>query len=185
MFGPQVTNIFFIEPNTELQGSLRENIEKAKMQNISVIIRKAVSPRFSLGPEITDNSHSACGVEDTLTLESFGLAVETVDTIITNRVLCSVPQINEVCKSLYRLLKPGGQWHVHEHVQADPKWPTARFLQSFYQPMWNFFMDGCNLTRDTEAELRGAGPWTTVDLKRRRREEGWEMLGHIVGTLVK
>lgn len=96
-----------------------------------------------------------------------------------------MPSQAQVCKSLYSLLKPGGQWLVYEHVVADPQYKLSRILQNMYQMVWPILMGGCNVNRDTTRSLREAGAWETFELGKGKGEVGWEMLGHIVGRLVK
>lgn len=90
-----------------------------------------------------------------------------------------------MCRSLYSLLKPGGQWLVYEHVIADEQYTLSRVLQHIYNLAWPHLMGNCNVTRDTGKSLRNAGEWEKVDFGRGKDEVGWEMLGHIVGRLVK
>ncbi len=60
-----------------------------------------------------------CGVEDLEKLREYGIAPETIDTVISVQVLCSVPKPAALVKDLYRLLKPGGQMFVFEHVKSE------------------------------------------------------------------
>jgi predicted methyltransferase len=53
-----------------------------------------------------------------------------VDTITTVHVLCSAQRPRETIAELYRVLKPGGQWLVYEHVR--PGYGVARWWQGGY-----------------------------------------------------
>ncbi|KAL4817082.1 S-adenosyl-L-methionine-dependent methyltransferase [Aspergillus spinulosporus] len=99
------------------------------------------------------------------------------DSIITVRVLCSVPDPESTISYLYSLLKPGGKLLVVEHV-VNP-WTTpkgsilARMMQGFYHLFgWRWVMGDCCLNRDTERMLRkapervGDEGWESVDLER-------------------
>jgi hypothetical protein len=86
---------------------------------------------------------------------------------------------------LYSLLKPGGQWLVYEHVVARPEYQLSRLLQNIYEIIWPIFLGGCNINRDTAKSLNEAGSWSKVELGRAEDEVGWEILGHVVGRLVK
>lgn len=113
------------------------------------------------------------------------------DTIITVRVLCSVPEIERSVAELYTLLKPGGRMLVVEHV-VNP-WRTAkgslaaRVMQGVYHFLgWRWVMGDCCLNRDTEGVLRGVagedGGWESVDVER------WferTCMVYIAGTFVK
>ena len=59
-----------------------------------------------------------CGIEDIDTLRKYGIEPEIADTVMVVQVLCCVPRPAEVAKGLYRLLKPGGQMIVYEHVKS-------------------------------------------------------------------
>lgn len=74
--------------------------------------------------------------------------------------------------------------HV-EHVLADPKFPPARWTQGIFEIVWPTLMGGCNINRDSRSYVSQAGPWRMVELGRGLNEFGWEMLGHVVGRLVK
>lgn len=80
-----------------------------------------------------------CGAEDLEKLSEYGIVAGNVDTIISTQVLCSVPEPAALVKDLYRLLKPGGQMIVYEHVKSEDylshlvqrtyfpaQWPRAR-----------------------------------------------------------
>lgn len=138
-----------------------------------------------MSPLLFVSSYPACGIEDTATLLTYGLSPCTVDSVVTVNVLCCVTSQESACECLYSLLKPGGQWLVYEHVVAEPKYNISRLLQNVYNIVWPFFFGRCNIKRDTAEALKRAGTWDLVDLGRRNGEEGWEMLGHIVGKLVK
>jgi hypothetical protein len=43
----------------------------------------------------------------------------------------------------------------------------------------------CHLCRDTVKALRGLGKWEEIDLAPPQGESPYEMIPHIVGTLVK
>ncbi|KAM5360901.1 hypothetical protein ACJA88_014667 [Fusarium oxysporum] len=161
----KITKLYLIEPNVGMHAELEANLRKDGLSDITTII--------------------SCGVQDTMTLSSHGLSPCTADSVVTVNVLCCVPSQESACKSLYSLLKPGGQWLVYEHVAAEPKYLIPRLLQHAYNIIWPFFLGGCNIKRDTAEALKRAGTWETVDLGRKNGEGGWEMLGHIVGKLVK
>ncbi|KAK5006155.1 hypothetical protein LTR28_006839, partial [Elasticomyces elasticus] len=90
-----VSKIYGVEPNAGHHAALRANVNRAGLDGLYEII--------------------GAGVED---LESFGIAKESVDTVVTVQVLCSVPGPRSVITSLYPYLKPGGKWIVYEHVKT-------------------------------------------------------------------
>ena len=60
-----------------------------------------------------------CGVEDLEKLREYGIVSGSIDTVISVQVLCSVPKPAALIKDLYRMLKPGGQMIVYEHVKSE------------------------------------------------------------------
>ena len=58
------------------------------------------------------------GVEDVEGLRKYGVDRETFDTVLIIQVFCCVPSPKETVAALYRLLKPGGQMIVYEHVKS-------------------------------------------------------------------
>ncbi|KAL2835521.1 S-adenosyl-L-methionine-dependent methyltransferase [Aspergillus pseudoustus] len=113
------------------------------------------------------------------------------DTIITVRVLCSVPEFERTTAELYSLLKPGGKMLVVEHV-VNP-WTTpkgsvlARVMQGIYHAFgWRWVMGDCCLNRDTERVLRRVaekdGGWESFDMD---RWFGATCMPYISGVLVK
>ncbi|KAL3495931.1 S-adenosyl-L-methionine-dependent methyltransferase [Aspergillus germanicus] len=113
------------------------------------------------------------------------------DTIITVRVLCSVPEFERTTAELYSLLKPGGKMLVVEHV-VNP-WMTpkgsvlARVLQGVYHAFgWRWVMGDCCMNRDTEGVLRKVaekdGGWESFEMD---RWFGTTCLPYITGVLVK
>ena len=95
----KIDRIYGVEPNAELHDALRSNIKKHGLSDIYTIV--------------------PCVIEDLDKLKEFGLEPKTVDTVTSMQVLCSVPKSEAVVKDLYRLLKPGGQMIVYEHIKSE------------------------------------------------------------------
>ncbi|KAL2812587.1 S-adenosyl-L-methionine-dependent methyltransferase [Aspergillus granulosus] len=113
------------------------------------------------------------------------------DTIITVRVLCSVPDFERTAAELYALLKPGGKMLVVEHV-VNP-WMTpkgsilARAMQVVYHAFgWRWVMGDCCMNRDTEGVLRRVAEkdagWESFEME---RWFGTTCLPYVAGVLVK
>ena len=94
----KVTKIYGLEPCEGLHTQLRENVKKAGLSDIYTIV--------------------PCGIEDAETLRRYGVDKEAVDTVLSIQVLCCVRDPKETVAALYRLLKPGGQMIVYEHVKS-------------------------------------------------------------------
>ncbi|KAL3461560.1 S-adenosyl-L-methionine-dependent methyltransferase [Aspergillus heterothallicus] len=117
--------------------------------------------------------------------------VGVFDTIITVRVLCSVPEFEKTAAELYALLKPGGKMLVVEHV-VNP-WMTAkgsivaRFMQGLYHLFgWRWVMGDCCMNRDTEGVLKKVagkdGGWGSFEME---RWFGTTCLPYVAGVLIK
>jgi hypothetical protein len=73
--------------------------------------------------------------------------------VLLPQVLCSIPQPQAVLSELLRVLKPGGQLLLIEHVMA-PQLGFLQFQQRLLDPLQRLLADNCHLTRDTAAALR-------------------------------
>lgn len=101
-----ISKLLLLEPNRGFHATLRQRVQK-----------------LGLGDrcEILDG-----GVED---LERIGVRKETMDTIATIHVLCSVRSPQRSTKELFQYLKPGGRWLVYEHVEIKNKSKVAAAVQ--------------------------------------------------------
>ncbi|KAJ8260362.1 hypothetical protein GJAV_G00181250 [Gymnothorax javanicus] len=108
---------------------------------------------------------------------------DTVDVVVSTLVLCSVNDIKRVLEEVHRILRPGGALYFLEHVVSDPN-SWAYFFQHVLQPLWYYFGDGCELTRETWKHLEAA---RFSDLKLRHIEAPllFFVRPHIVGYAVK
>jgi SAM-dependent methyltransferase len=78
------------------------------------------------------------------------------DAVVLAMVLCSVPSMETVLREAHRVLKPGGQLRLIEHVQSDK--PVASTLMDAFNPLWRAVNGvGCNMNRRPEPAIRAAG----------------------------
>jgi len=68
------------------------------------------------------------------------------------QVMCSVPQPQLVLSELLRVLKPGGQLLLIEHV-ISPQLDLLQLQQRLLNPLQRLLADNCHLTRNTAALL--------------------------------
>jgi ubiquinone/menaquinone biosynthesis C-methylase UbiE len=77
------------------------------------------------------------------------------DFVIDTLVLCSVSDPRKALSEIKRVLKPGGELRLYEHVRY--KNPIGALSQDLISPAWQWFGAGCHPNRNTERYLRDAG----------------------------
>jgi ubiquinone/menaquinone biosynthesis C-methylase UbiE len=122
-----------IEPNSFMHSYLQAEAEK---QSLNIDLRTGTAEKIN----VEDNS---------------------VDTVISTLVLCSVPNLTATLQEILRVLKPGGRFLFIEHVAASPgTW--LRTVQNTVRPVWQVIGDGCQTNRETWKALENAG-FSNVD----------------------
>lgn len=79
----------------------------------------------------------------------------TFDTVVSTFCLCSVKDLKQVCQEIYRVLKPGGVFLFLEHGSAGSAF--FKKMQHLFNPLYNKFAYGCNITRTYQDEIRNSG----------------------------
>ncbi|KAL8720096.1 MAG: hypothetical protein Q9181_007962, partial [Wetmoreana brouardii] len=95
----KVTKIYGVEPTLGLHPALRENIKKNGLSDIYTIVPYSV--------------------EDIQGLKEYGVDQEAFDCVLSVQVFCSIPNPKATASALWRLLKPGGEMIVYEHVRSS------------------------------------------------------------------
>jgi SAM-dependent methyltransferase len=90
-----------------------------------------------------------------LSTEGMVVEDESVDTVLSTLVLCSVPDARAVVRDIHRILRPGGRFVFVEHVAA-PRGSGLRRLQGLLRPIWSYFADGCCPNRELAEAIRSA-----------------------------
>src|SRR5881409_4109155 len=77
------------------------------------------------------------------------------DTVVSGLVFCSVPDPARGLAEIRRVLAPGGELRMLEHVRSPVPW-RARW-EDRIQPLWTRVSGGCHPNRDTEAAVEASG----------------------------
>ena len=80
----------------------------------------------------------------------------SMDTVVSTLVLCSVSDPEGVLREIVRVLKPGGRFLFVEHVAAPPG-TFLRRVQTMIRPLWKIIGDGCHPDRDSGPAIEKAG----------------------------
>lgn len=78
--------------------------------------------------------------------ESLPYPDDSLDVVVAAMVLCTVDDLDQTFAEIERVLEPGGELRLFEHV-ADEGW-RAR-LQAAIDPLWQRAAAGCHLQRAT------------------------------------
>jgi ubiquinone/menaquinone biosynthesis C-methylase UbiE len=164
-----LVNDFFLGPAKELR---RELLSEAKgvtleigfgsgsnaelyTKNVSrVIALEPSEPMWSRGQKRAEK----CGLPvERLDgfAENISLDDESVDTVVSTFVLCSVHSPKEVLDEIRRVLRPGGKLLLIEHIEH----PNARIarLQQLVTPAWRKCLAGCHPGRPLDKAVTAAG----------------------------
>jgi ubiquinone/menaquinone biosynthesis C-methylase UbiE len=126
LYGSQV-EVFGIEPEPNM---LRQALDRATRAPVRVRLLRASA-------------------------EELPFRAGAFDTVIASLVFCTIPDAAKAAGEVRRVLAPGGQLLIYEHVRS-PRPRGARW-QDRFTPVWRFCGGGCNPNRDTVATLRDAG----------------------------
>jgi ubiquinone/menaquinone biosynthesis C-methylase UbiE len=80
---------------------------------------------------------------------------DSVDTVVSTLVLCTVPDPAATLGELRRVLRPQGRLLFLEHVRSQD--PGLARWQDCLAPFWVRFGHGCHCNRDTLANIGAAG----------------------------
>lgn len=120
-------------------------------------------------------SNTPAGTLDT-SAEALPLEEESVDTVVSTLVLCTVDFQDRALSEIARVPRPGGQLLYIEHVRShSPR--TARWQDRLETP-WRHFAAGCRCNRDTIAAIAAAG------FSSEHNDERWQGAPPIVRPLV-
>ena len=88
--------------------------------------------------------------------EQLPFADEQLQHVVSTWTLCSIADLAQSLREIYRVLQPGGTLHVVEHVLNRQSLNIQR-LQHLLSPIQKKVADGCHLNRDIEVALLETG----------------------------
>ena len=94
------------------------------------------------------------------TAEDLPLEDNSIDTVVSTHVLCSVKDLHRSLQEIKRILKPEGNFIFIEHVAGECGTWTRR-VQDGIEPVWKILFDNCHPNRETWKSLENSG-WEIV-----------------------
>lgn len=88
--------------------------------------------------------------------EALPFAEHSLEHVISTWTLCSIADLGQSLREIYRVLQPGGYLHVVEHVLNRQNLNIQR-LQHLLTSIQKKVADGCHLNRDIETALLETG----------------------------
>jgi ubiquinone/menaquinone biosynthesis C-methylase UbiE len=84
--------------------------------------------------------------------ERLSMADNTFDSVVSTWTLCSIANVAQALKEIYRVLKPGGRFFFIEHGLSQN--PKVQIWQHRLTPVQKVIADGCHLDRNIENIVR-------------------------------
>lgn len=91
------------------------------------------------------------------TAERLPIADGTADAVVFTLVLCTVNDQVQALAEARRVLRPGGELRVLEHVMAHEPGPLRSVQRALDATFWPLLAGGCHCARDTVGAVEGAG----------------------------
>lgn len=79
--------------------------------------------------------------------EALPVATDSIDTVVSTLVLCTVPDPEAALAEILRVLRPDGRLLFCEHVRSDSN-HLSRWQERLAGP-WEAFADGCRCNQET------------------------------------
>lgn len=136
-YSESVSELVLTEPSPHMAGKLRERARHASL-NIRVLEAPA---------------------------EALPFDDDSVDTVVSTLVLCTVTDPQKALREVARVLRPGGSLLFAEHVRSGS--PRAARWQDGLNTPWGWYACGCHCNRDTIAAL-GTASFTVDELQHDR-----------------
>jgi len=147
----------------------------------------AVEPNEAMERYILENA-AELGIEIDIrrsSAEELPLDDESVDTVITTHVLCSVADVQQSLREILRVLKPEGQYLFLEHVAAE-QGTTLRVMQNIVRRLHAAAFNGCQCNREIGGvNMKNAGFESVAYRKKNLGGYLSHIKPHIIGAATK
>jgi ubiquinone/menaquinone biosynthesis C-methylase UbiE len=124
-----------------------DSLERLVLTEPSEAMAKRLKDRVSaspLNPEVVIAPGEELPFED-----------DSFDSVVSTLVLCTVPDPVETLAEIHRVLAPGGELLLLEHVRSES--PDRAKWQDRLETPWRWFGDGCRCNRDTVTTVKESG----------------------------
>lgn len=118
--------------------------------------------------------------------EHLPFANESVDSVVSTLVLCSVRSVEQSLAEITRVLRPGGRLFLLEHTAAHRGSVTC-LTQCILRSPWSFFAAGCQLNRALLRKIQDE-KFTDLEIQQWRAPfppVPYFLSPHIMGTATK
>lgn len=110
-----------------------------------------------------------------LSSENLLMADNTFDSVVSTWTLCSIANVEQALKEVYRVLKPGGKFFFVEHGLSDK--PNVQIWQNRLTPIQKVIADGCHLNRNIQQLVEQQFDY--VELKQFTPENFPDLMAHL------
>lgn len=107
--------------------------------------------------------------------DTLPFADQCFDSVVSTWTLCSITNIDQALKQVYRVLKPEGKFFFIEHGLSDN--PQVQVWQNRLTPLQKIIGDGCHLNRNMEALISRYFP--QIQLEKFKLETEPEIIGYL------
>jgi ubiquinone/menaquinone biosynthesis C-methylase UbiE len=133
---PEGAEVIAIEPS---EGMRRRARERLKSQNQN----QNQNQKIQASIDLRDGR-----------VEALPFDAASFDAVVLTFVLCSVKDLGAALGEIRRVLKPGGELRLVEHVKSPD--PGIARWQRRVRPVWMTLLGGCDPCRDIEGDLARA-----------------------------
>ncbi|EHC13864.1 Methyltransferase type 11 [Fischerella thermalis JSC-11] len=107
--------------------------------------------------------------------ENLPMADHTFNSVVSTWTLCSIENVEQALKEIYRVLKPGGRFFFIEHGLSNE--PNVQVWQNRLTPLQKIIAGGCQLNRNIRQILENQ--FDTVSLEEFYAEKTPKIIGYL------